>query len=175
MTRPCRICVIGSANVDMTFRTPRLPKSGETLAGQSLHVGMGGKGANQAVAAARLGAQVAFVACVGNDSFGADAILQYRKEGLDTSCVRKVIGATVTGTAAIIVDDAAENCIVIVAGANAELSAEDVKRAASVIQQADAVLCQLETPLEATLEAFRMARAAGKLTILTPAPVVGIA
>ena len=171
MTRPCRICVIGSANVDMTFRTPRLPKPGETLAGQSLHVGMGGKGANQAVAAARLGAQVSFVACVGNDSFGADAILQYRKEGLDTSCVRKVTDRP-TGTAAIIVDDAAENCIVIVAGANAELSAEDVKRAASVIQQADAVLCQLETPLEATLEAFRLARAAGKLTILTPAPVV---
>lgn len=171
MTRPCRICVVGSANVDMTFRTPRLPRSGETLAGKSLHVGMGGKGANQAVAAARLGAQVAFVACVGNDIFGSDAIRQYQNEGVDISCVRKVEGRP-TGTAAIMVDDAAENCIVIVAGANAELSPDDVRRASNVIEQADTVLCQLETPIEATLEAFRIARAAGKRTILTPAPVV---
>ncbi|TWU37344.1 ribokinase [Novipirellula artificiosorum] len=171
MTRPSRICVVGSANVDLTFRTPRLPKAGETLAGHSLHVGMGGKGANQAVAAARLGAEVALVACVGNDSFGADAIGHYQKEGIDTSFVRQDTSRP-TGTAAIVVDDDAENCIVIVSGANAELTPADVRRASAVIQQADAVLCQLETPLDATLETFRLARAAGKLTILTPAPVV---
>ena len=134
---------------------------------------MGGKGANQAVAAARLGAEVAFVACVGNDTFGGEAIKRYQAEGIDTSFVRQD-GSSPTGTAAIVVDDNAENCIVIVPGANAELSAADVRAAASVVQEADAVLCQLETPLEATLEALRLARAAGKLTILTPAPVVDL-
>lgn len=173
MTRPCRICVVGSANVDLTFRTPRLPKAGETLAGHALHIGMGGKGANQAVAAARLGAEVALVACVGNDSFGADAIRQYQREGIDTTFVRQDASLP-TGTAAIIVDDRAENCIVIVSGANAQLTPADVRGASSVIQQADAVLCQLETPLEATLETFRLARAAGKLTVLTPAPVIDL-
>lgn len=169
MTRPCRICVVGSANVDMTFRTPRLPKAGETLASHSMHIGMGGKGANQAVVAARLGAQVAFVACVGNDSFGKNATQQYQQEGIDTTDVRQDSNQP-TGTAVIFVDDHAENCIVIAPGANAALTVDDVKRAANAIRQADAVLCQLETPIEATLEAFRIARAAGKLTILTPAP-----
>jgi ribokinase len=167
----CRICVVGSANVDLTFRTPRLPLAGETLAGRSLHAGMGGKGANQAVAAARLGADVTFVACVGNDSFGAQAVGQYQLEGINTAFIRQDPNQP-TGTAAIVVDDAAENCIIIVPGANAGLSPADVRAASSAIQQADAVLCQLETPLDATLEAFRLARAAGKLTVLTPAPVV---
>lgn len=171
MTHPCRICVVGSANIDLTFRTPKLPQAGETLAGHSLHIGMGGKGANQAVAAARLGAEVIFVARVGNDTFGGEAISQYRAEGIDTSRVRRDARLP-TGTAAIVVDDSAENCIVIVPGANGKLSPADVTEASSAIQQADAVLCQLETPLESTLEAFQLARVAGKLTILTPAPVV---
>ncbi len=166
-----RICVIGSANVDLTFRTPRFPQAGETVTGHSLHHGMGGKGANQAVAAARLGADVAFVACLGNDSLGAEAVRQYQAEGINTEFIRQVANSP-TGTAAIIVDDKAENCIIVVPGANAELTPDDVRHASVVIQNADAVVCQLETPLDATLEAFRLARAAGKLTILTPAPVV---
>ncbi len=170
MAKLGRICVVGSANVDLTFRTPRLPRAGETLAGHALHIGMGGKGANQAVAAARLGGEVAFVACVGNDSFGTEAICHYQAEGIDTSFVRRDANRP-TGTAAIVVDDAAENSIIVVAGANAGLTPEDVRKASSAIQQADAVLCQLETPLDATLEAFRIARAAGKRTVLTPAPV----
>jgi len=130
---------------------------------------MGGKGANQAVAAARLGAKVALIGCVGNDDFGRDAIQHYRAEGIDTSFVRHDATCP-TGTAAIVVDDNAENCIIVVAGANAKLSPDDVCRAAPAIQTADAVLCQLETPVDATLEAFRLARAAGVLTMLTPAP-----
>ena len=169
-TRP-RICVIGSANIDLTFRTPRFPQPGETLTGHALHQGMGGKGANQAVAAARLGADVTFVACVGSDSFGAEAIRQFQFEGIHIEFVRQDANRP-TGTAAIVVDDNAENCIIVVPGANACLASDDVRRAASAIQQADAVVCQLETPLEATREAFRIARAAGKLTILTPAPVI---
>jgi ribokinase len=164
-----RICVVGSANVDLTFRAPRLPRPGETLAGQSFHLGMGGKGANQAVAAARLGARVSFIARVGNDAFGQEALRRYQEEGIDTNFVR-TDEQQPTGAAAIVVDDAAENCIVVVAGANAGLAPRDVQDAASAIQQADALLCQLETPIDATWEAFRLARAAGVRTLLTPAP-----
>lgn len=173
MSQPPRICVVGSANVDLTFCTPRLPKPGETLAGHAFHLGMGGKGANQAVAAARLGAKVALIARVGNDTFGQEAIRRYRAEGLDTNFVRQDASSP-TGTAAIVVDDAAENCILVVAGANAGLSPEDVRYASAVIQNADVLLCQLETPLEATLEAFRLARAAGVRTVLTPAPAMAL-
>jgi ribokinase len=173
MANTPRICVVGSANVDLTFRTPRLPKPGETLAGHAFHLGMGGKGANQAVAAARLGAEVALIARVGNDTFGQEAIRRYRAEGLDATFVRQDANCP-TGTAAIVVDDAAENCIIVVAGANARLSQEDVRDASAVIQNADVLLCQLETPLEATLEAFRLARAAGVRTVLTPAPVTAL-
>jgi ribokinase len=169
MAIPRRICVVGSANVDLTFRTPRLPRPGETLAGHAFHLGMGGKGANQAVAAARLGAQVSLIACVGNDAFGQESLRRYLAEGLDTRFVR-ADDKRPTGTAAIIVDDQAENCIIVVAGANAGLSPEDVRSAAAAIQNADVLLCQLETPLDAMLEAFRLARAAGVRTVLTPAP-----
>ena len=163
-----RICVIGSATVDLTFRTARLPTPGETVAGHSFHRGMGGKGANQAVAAARLGGQVFFVARVGNDTFGQEALRRYEDDGIDTTFVRTDQHRP-TGAAAIVVDDAAENCIIVVAGANAGLSMEDVRDASPAIQNADVVLCQLETPLDATLTAFRVARAAGVRTVLTPA------
>ena len=164
-----RICVVGSANVDLTFRTPRFPRPGETLTGHSFHLGMGGKGANQAVAAARLGARVSFVARVGNDTFGQEAIRCYQNEGIDTTFVRTDEHCP-TGTAAIVVVDNAENCIIVVPGANAGLSPDDVREASPAIQNADVLLCQLETPLDATLEAFRLARAAGVRTMLTPAP-----
>lgn len=164
-----RICVVGSANMDLTFRTPRFPQPGETLTGHALHQGMGGKGANQAVAAARLGADVTFIACVGNDTFGKAAIDAYAAEGIQASFIRRADDHP-TGTAAILVDDDAENCIIVVSGANAELNAEDVKAASSMIERSDAVLCQMETPVDAAVEAFRLARAANVLTILTPAP-----
>lgn len=170
MAKPCRICVVGSANVDLTFRTPRLPRPGETLAGRAFHVGLGGKGANQAVAAARLGAEVTFVARVGSDAFGEDALRRYQADGVSTRFVQRDLSLP-TGTAAILVDDAAENSIIVVPGANGAMTVEDVRAAAEAIQSADAVLCQLETPLEATLEAFRLARSAGRCTVLTPAPM----
>lgn len=169
-----RICVVGSANVDLTFRTSRLPTPGETVAGHALHVGMGGKGANQAIAASHLGAKVAFVARVGKDTFGQQAMGVYRAEGIDTPFVQQDASRP-TGTAAIVVDDTAENCIIVVAGANAGLSPQDVRDAAKAIQEADVLLCQLETPLDATLEAFRLARAAGVRTVLTPAPAMELA
>src|SRR5262249_62279602 len=135
MAHPPRICVVGSANVDLTFRTPRLPRPGETLACLAFHMGMGGKGANQAVAAARLGAKVSLVAVVGNDAFGQEALRRYRDLGIDTTFVR-ADQRLPTGTAAIIVDDCAENCIIVVAGANAGLSLGDVQTAAPVFREA---------------------------------------
>lgn len=164
-----RVCVVGSANLDLTFQAPRLPRPGETLAGRGFHRGLGGKGANQAVMAARLSARVAFVAAVGDDPFGRECRERYRDEGIDTEHVRAVADRP-TGVAAILVDDSGGNCIVVVPGANATLSPEDVRRATTAIQNADVVLSQLEVPASATAEAFRLARAAGVRTVLTPAP-----
>jgi ribokinase len=167
------ICVVGSANVDLTFRTPRLPVPGETLAGRSLHQCMGGKGANQAVVAARLGADVTFVARVGNDGFGAEAIEAYQAEGINTSFIQQD-DEQPTGTAAILVDDNAENCIIVVAGANACLTPEHAQAARLVIENSNVLLSQLETPAATTLKAFQMARATNVLTILTPAPAENV-
>jgi ribokinase len=166
-----RLCVVGSANVDLTFRTARLPRPGETLAGHAFHLDYGGKGANQAVAAARLGAGVSLVARLGDDAFGRESLRRYQAENLDTAFVR-IDPDRPTGTAAIFVDDQARNCILIVAGANASLSPTDVRAAAPAVAAAGMLLCQLEVPLETTLEAFRLARAAGVRTVLTPAPAV---
>jgi ribokinase len=168
-----RICVIGSANIDLIFRTQRLPQPGETLAGHSLQQCMGGKGANQAVAAARLGARVTFVARIGNDAFGIQAVKAYQSDGIDTSFVQRDTDLP-TGTAAILVDDLAENCIIVVGGANQALTTQDIQNASLAIEQADLVLCQLETPVQASIAAFRIARAAGVTTVLTPAPVASV-
>lgn len=166
-----RICVVGSSNIDLTFRTSRLPRSGETLAGQSFQIGFGGKGANQAVMAARLGARVTMVTRVGCDVFGEQTLHNYQQHGIDTTHVRRDAERP-TGTATILVEDSGQNCILLVAGANAALSPEDVRAAASVLGECGALLCQLEVPIETTLEAFRLARAAGVRTILNPAPAV---
>jgi ribokinase len=169
-----RICVVGSSNTDLTFRTPRLPRPGETLAGHGFQLGFGGKGANQAVMAARLGARVAVVSKVGRDAFGAQTLENYRREGIDTTHLL-IDEARPSGVAAIVVDDDARNCILVVPGANLGLSPDDVRRATPVIRDADVLLCQLEVPLETTLEAFRVARAAGVRTVLNPAPAAPLA
>jgi ribokinase len=163
-----RIVVVGSTNVDLTFRVARLPRPGETVPGTSLATGLGGKGANQAALAARLGADVSLFSAVGDDVFGRQALARYRDLGVDTRHVRVVDQPT--GTAGILVDNHAHNVIVVVPGANAALAPADVQAGGDVITSADAVLAQLETPVEATLEAFRLARAAGVRTILNPAP-----
>jgi len=166
-----KICVVGSANVDLTFRTSRLPLVGETLFGESFFLSFGGKGANQTVMAAKLGASVTLVARVGNDTFGRQSIHHLQAQGLDTARVR-LDDARATGVAGIIVDEQARNCILVVPGANLGLSIEDVRAAASAIQAAAIVICQLEVPLETSLEAFRLAKKAGARTILNPAPAV---
>src|SRR5262245_32730568 len=152
-----RICVVGSANVDLTFRTPHLPRMGETLSGRQFHFAFGGKGANQAVTAARLGARTGFIARVGGDAFGQEYLRHLQIEGIDIAHVRVDLANT-TGTAGILVDDAAQNCIIVVPGANGGLSPHDVRDASSAIFESSLLLCQLEVPLESTLEAFRIAR-----------------
>ncbi len=170
---PARVCVVGSSNIDLTFRTPRLPRPGETVSGHTFHVGFGGKGANQAVTAARLGARVTMVGRVGRDAFGEQTLDNYRRHGIDTAHV-SVDAERPTGTAAIVVDDDARNCILVVAGANAGLIPDDVRAAAAAIRCADVLLCQLEVSVETTLEAFRVAKAAGVRTILSPAPAASL-
>jgi ribokinase len=164
-----RIAVVGSSNIDLTFRVPRLPRPGETLAGTDFQVGFGGKGANQAVTAARLGAEVVFVSCVGADTFGQQLRDHYRREGIDLTWIR-IVPDTPTGTAGILVDAQATNCIVVVPGANAALGVRDIEQAAEAIRSSAVLLAQLETPVEATLLAFQLARAAGVRTIFNPAP-----
>lgn len=170
---PANICVIGSSNIDLTARVPRLPKLGETLKGYTFHLGYGGKGANQAVTAAKLGARVTMVTKLGRDVFGEDTLKNYRAHGVDTTFIR-FDDAHASGIAMIFVDDHAQNCIVIVPGANATLGPDDVRAAAYAIRAADALVCQLETPIETTLEAFRIARAANVRTILNPAPAASL-
>lgn len=155
----------------MTFRVARLPRPGETLSCRSLVVGYGGKGANQAVAAARLGGEVLFIGSVGNDAHGSGAVKNLKDANVDTSSMA-IQTDHLTGTAAIVVDDQGENSIVIAAGANGHVSADLVSKAADRISTCHSLLCQLETPIEAALTAFRIARAGGVRTILTPAPAV---
>jgi ribokinase len=170
---PARICVVGSLNTDLTFRTARLPKPGETVRASEFHIGQGGKGANQAVMAVRLGAQVTMVGRVGRDAFG-DAMLRHiTREGIDTDYIKEDVKAP-SGTAAIIVDDEARNCILIVPGANGALTPQDVRDAESAIRSARVLLCQLEVPTESVLEAFHIARAAKVRTILNPAPAADL-
>lgn len=165
-----RVVVVGSANTDMVVRAPRLPKPGETVLGGDFSQAPGGKGANQAVAAARLGALVTFIACVGADVLGDQAVRGYETEGIDTRYVVRDPDAP-TGVALITVDEGTgENCIVAAPGANGCLSVSLIERAAEVIREADIVVCQLESPPDTVQTALRLARGAGKTTILNPAP-----
>lgn len=170
---PTHICVVGSSNIDLTAHVPRLPRRGETLKGDTFHLGYGGKGANQAVTAAKLGAHVTMVTKLGRDVFGEDTLKNYRAHSVDITFVQFEETRS-SGIAMILVDDHAQNCIVIVPGANATLTPDDVRRAARAIREADAVVCQLEVPVETTLEAFRVARAANVRTILNPAPAASL-
>ncbi len=167
------ICVVGSTMVDLVTRVPRLPAPGETLAGRSFVVGDGGKGGNQAVMAARLGAAVTIVTRVGIDAFGDRAVANYASRGLDGRFVFRD-AQLATGVASIFVDDAAQNCIAIVPGANAALGEADIAAASAAITGADILVCQLEVPVAAVVAAFRIARGAGVRTIFNPAPAAAV-
>jgi len=167
--RQPRIVVVGSANTDLVVRVPRLPRPGETVIGGTFATAGGGKGANQAVAAARAGGHVVFVAKVGADAMGDAAIASYRAEGIDTTHVARD-AASPSGVALILVDAAGENSIAVAGGANDRLLPADVDRARDAIAAADVLLVQLEVPLETVRHAAAIARAAGVPVILNPAP-----
>jgi ribokinase len=154
--------------MDLVTRAPRLPRGGETLIGESFSTIPGGKGANQAVAAARLGAQVAMVGCVGNDAYGQQLSGALLAEGIDCQAVSVVEGAS--GVALIVVDDNSQNAIVIVAGANGELTPSVLDSFDAVLQGADVIVCQLEVPDATVGHALKRGRELGKIVILNPAP-----
>ncbi|MBG9378740.1 ribokinase [Panacibacter sp. DH6] len=163
------IVVVGSSNTDMVIKSPYLPKPGETILGGTFFMNAGGKGANQAVAAARLGGNVSFIAKVGNDVFGKEAVTGFQKEGIDTAYV--FTDATQpSGVALINVDDNGENCIVVASGANAALSTTDIDNARDKIINASIVLVQLETPLTTVAHVAALANDYGVTIILNPAP-----
>ena len=164
-----KIIVIGSSNVDLTARVRTLPRPGETIGGARLHQANGGKGANQAVAAARLGADVTFLTCLGNDANGEMLSAQFAAEGIDTSKIK--FSATPTGTALIFVDDNAENCIAVAPGSNNDLLPADVEGIRDSISGAAYVLLQLEIPMPTVEKAILLADEAGVRTILNPAPM----
>ncbi len=163
------ILVVGSSNTDMVIRVARIPKPGETVLGGDFVMAPGGKGANQAVAAARAGGRVTFLARVGNDLFGEQAIRNFEADGIDVRFLARD-GRAPSGVALINVDDAGENSISVASGANALLAPEDVLRAEAAFQGADLVLTQLETPLETVRVTAEMARTRGIPVILNPAP-----
>lgn len=164
-----RICVVGAALMDLISYVPRLPVLGETLHGSDFRMGFGGKGANQAVMAAKLGAHVSIVTRLGRDSFGDDTVRNFESLGIDTTHVAFDDDAP-TGVAPIAVDPNGDNSIIIVTGATARITPADVEHARAAIEASHVLVCQLEIPLEATLAALRVARAASTVTVLNPAP-----
>ncbi|MFT4222000.1 ribokinase [Dysgonomonas sp.] len=165
-----KIIVLGSCNTDMVIQTARLPVPGETIIGGEFMMTPGGKGANQAVAASRLGGNVTFITKTGNDVFGRQSIEIYQNENINTDYVFSDPN-TPSGVALITVDDYAENCIVVASGANKTLSKEDVDKCYNEIVSADILLMQLEIPLETVGYAAEIANKAGVKVVLNPAPV----
>ena len=164
-----RIIVVGSSNTDMVLKMDRLPSPGETLIGDEFIMAAGGKGANQAVAAARLGGKVTFVARVGQDIFGQQAIEGFTKEGIGTDFIVQD-RVSPSGVALIFVDQKGENSIGVASGANGQLSVQDVLAARVEFETANVLLLQLETPIETVRYASRSAREMGVMVILNPAP-----
>jgi len=166
---PAKIVVVGSFNMDLTAYMERMPRPGETLHGHTFKTGPGGKGSNQAVAAARLGAEVTFIGRVGEDVFAQAALDFWKQEGINTKYVVRDPDHA-TGVAPIWVDDKGENSIVVVLGANLAITKADIDRAADVIAAADVVIVQLEINYDMVAYTMQVAKTKGVRTILNPAP-----
>ena len=169
MRKRPRVCVVGASNLDLISYVPRLPRMGETLHGSRFHMGFGGKGANQAVMAAKLGAEVVMVTKLGRDVFGENTLKNFSSFGIDTHHVLFTDKAF-SGVAPIAVDEEGRNSIIIVTGANDLLTTEEIEAARPSIASAQILVCQLEVPLEITLAAMRIAREEKVTTIFNPAP-----
>ena len=164
-----KIAVVGSSNMDLVVKSKRIPVTGETILGGDFIMVPGGKGANQAVAAAKLGAQVFFIAKLGNDIFGLQSLNNFRKEGVNTRYVLQTQDAP-SGVALIMVDEDGNNVIVVAGGANHKLTPEDVKEAESDIASSGALVAQLEVPIETVEFAAELANKFKVPFILDPAP-----
>ncbi len=164
------ILVIGSSNTDMVIKTPRLPAPGETILGGTFLMNAGGKGANQAVAAARLGGAVTFICKTGNDIFGKKSVQLFKTEGIDTSFIFEDPHQP-SGVALITVDDNGENCIAVASGANAHLTVQNIVQANECVENTSIILMQLEIPLETVEYTASAGAALNKKIILNPAPV----
>ena len=164
-----KITVIGSSNTDMVIKSSSLPAPGETILGGEFLMNPGGKGANQAVAAARLGGDVTFVAKTGDDIFGIQAVLQFSKEGIHPEFITTDPNNP-SGVALIMVDDHGENCISVALGSNGTLNPQDIDNAIEQIKSSELVLMQLEIPLSTVEYVAEIASAAGVKVLLNPAP-----
>jgi ribokinase len=164
-----RICVVGACNIDLISYVPRLPQLGETLHGTRFHMGFGGKGANQAAMAAKLGGRVVMISKLGRDVFGDNTLENFNSLGVDTEHVYFSESAF-SGVAPIAVDPDGNNSIIIVTGANDLLTEDELEKARAAIRGSHIMVCQLEIPLEITLAAMRIARQEGVKVILNPAP-----
>ncbi len=164
-----RILVVGSINIDLVALTECLPAPGETVTGGTLLINHGGKGANQAVAARRLGAEVRFIGCVGDDTFGPPLRQAMANEGIDVEGLTTIPGIH-SGTGLIVVDRAGRNQIAVASGANMRLTVDWIARFSAAFAWAQVVLCQLEVPLDTVLWTLQTARQHGAITVLNPAP-----
>ena len=173
MAKRTRIAVVGSANIDLTTFADRFPKPGETIFGQKFHLGFGGKGANQAVAARLCGAEVFMVARVGSDLFGPATIENFRKLGIDPTYVKQVEGLS-SGVAPIFVEPNGQNRILVVKGANDAVRPADVDDAADALKSADCIVLQFEIPVETVYYTISFARKHGIRCILNPAPAQAV-
>ena len=163
------VVVVGSCNTDLTAYVPRLPAPGETIHGDKFQVGFGGKGANQCVMAAKMGARTAMVGKVGTDSFGSDTFKNFKDVGVDVTHLLTT-DAAATGVAPIAVDASGQNSIIVVNGANDLLTVEEVEAASDMLSNAKVIITQLEIKREVTLRAMQIGKAAGVTTIFNPAP-----
>lgn len=168
-----RITVVGSINMDLVFRTERMPGVGETITGLDFAQVPGGKGANQAVAAARQGADVHFVGAIGADKFGEQALACLRAEGISVDRIA-VAPDTASGVAGIFVDSTGANSIVVAPGANMLLTVEQVEQAAQLIVNSACLVCQLESPMASVARAIELARHAGVTVVFNPAPALDV-
>lgn len=168
MNKPPQVVVIGSLNMDIVVEADRPPHMGETVSGNQVHFIPGGKGANQAVASARLGAKTTMIGAVGHDAFGSELLQALKQEGIDVETV-KTVSEVHTGVASIVLAEG-DNQIIVVAGANGHCQPADIDQYEERIAQADVVLLQLEIPLETVLYAASTAKRLGKTVVLNPAP-----
>lgn len=164
-----KIAVIGSSNVDMIIKSSRIPRPGETVGDGSFVKVNGGKGANQAVATARAGGDVAFISCLGNDDFAPAMLNNFKNDKINCQFVF-IEDKVATGIALILVDNNGENCISVAPGANHKLSAAHIKEAETIIKESDIILLQLEIPVESVLFAIELAHKHKKKVLLNPAP-----